>query len=70
MTVNVGKTDRLLRAALGVVLLLLAFASGLPRFEGGFVKYAAALVGVVMIVTAAIRMCPIYSIFGIKTCRT
>jgi len=70
MTVNVGKTDRLLRAALGVVLLLLAFASGLPLFEGGFVKYAAALIGVVMIVTAAIRMCPIYSIFGIKTCRT
>ncbi|MEH6647036.1 YgaP family membrane protein [Sulfitobacter sp.] len=69
MTVNVGTIDRLLRAALGVALLLLAFVSSLPLFDGGFVKYAAALIGVVMIVTAAIRMCPIYSIFGIKTCR-
>ncbi|UWR25531.1 DUF2892 domain-containing protein [Sulfitobacter sp. S223] len=68
MTVNVGTLDRYLRAALGVVLLILAFASGLPLFEGGFVKYAAVVIGLVMIVTAAIRICPLYSIFGIKTC--
>jgi hypothetical protein len=69
MTINVGTTDRILRAALGALLLFLAFFSGLPAFDAGIVKYVAAIVGVVMLVVAAVRMCPIYSIFGIKTCR-
>lgn len=69
MTINVGTIDRILRAALGVVLLYLAFFSGLHAFDAGIVKYGAAIVGVVMLVVAAVRMCPIYSIFGIKTCR-
>jgi hypothetical protein len=69
MTVNVGTVDRILRAALGVALLYLAFFSGLPAFELTAVKYGAALVGIVMMIVAAIRICPIYSIFGIKTCR-
>jgi hypothetical protein len=69
MTINVGTTDRILRAALGAVLLFLAFFSGLPAFDAGILKYGAAIVGVVMLVVAAVRMCPIYSIFGIKTCR-
>ena len=69
MTINVGTIDRILRAALGAVLLFLAFFSGLPAFDAGILKYGAAIVGVVMLVVAAVRMCPIYSIFGIKTCR-
>ena len=70
MITNVGPTDRILRALLGVVLLYLAFFSGLPAFDGGLLKYAAAVVGVVMLVVAAVRICPIYSIFGLKTSRS
>ena len=70
MTPNVGTIDRLLRAVVGVVLLYLAFASGLPLFEGAVFRYGAALIGVVMLITAAVRFCPLYSIIGIKTCRT
>lgn len=69
MTVNVGTIDRILRATLGVVLLYLAFFSGLPAFEGALVKYGAALVGVVMLGVAAVRICPVYSILGFKTCK-
>lgn len=69
MTVNVGTIDRIVRAILGVVLLYLAFGSGLPLFEGAVMKYGAALIGIVMLVVAAVRVCPIYSIFGLKTCR-
>jgi hypothetical protein len=69
MTANVGTIDRVLRAALGLVLLGLAFFSGLPLFESALVKYGAALIGVVMLATAAMRVCPLYSILGIKTCR-
>ena len=70
MTPNVGTVDRLLRALLGLVLLYLAFASGLPLFAAPLFKYGAAVIGVVMLVVAALRVCPIYSIFGIKTCRS
>jgi len=39
MTQNVGTIDRVLRAALGIVLIYLAFYSGLPLFEGTLMKY-------------------------------
>jgi len=58
MTTNVGTIDRILRAALGVVLLYLAFF-----------KYGAAVIGVVMLATSTLKLCPLYSIFGIKTCK-
>lgn len=70
MATNVGTVDRIIRAVLGLVLLYLAFFSGVPAFEAGALKWIAALVGVVMLVVAAVRVCPIYTIFGIKTCRT
>ena len=69
MTPNVGSLDRILRAVLGLGLLYFALLSGLPAFEGGLVKYGAILVGLVMLVVSATRVCPIYSIFGFKTCR-
>lgn len=69
MTTNVGTIDRIFRAALGAILLYLAFFSGIPAFDGSILKYGVAIVGIVMLVVAAVRMCPIYSIFGIKTCR-
>ena len=68
MTVNVGTLDRTLRALLGVALLALAFTSGLPLFESALVQYGAAAVGVVMLVVAATRSCPLYTILGVKTC--
>lgn len=70
MTKNVGTIDRIARAALGVVLLYLAFMSGLPLFDGAAFKYIAAAIGVVMLVVSATRICPIYSIFGIKSCKS
>ena len=69
MQANVGTIDRILRAALGAALLWLAFASGMPAFEAGALKWIAAAAGVVMLVVAAVRICPIYSIIGVRTCR-
>lgn len=69
MSTNVGTIDRVLRAALGIVLLYLAFFRGLPLFDGSLFKYGAAVVGVVMLATSTLKLCPLYSIFGIKTCR-
>ncbi|PWJ20546.1 YgaP family membrane protein [Jannaschia seohaensis] len=69
MTKNIGTIDRILRAALGLGLLYLALVSGLPLFEGSLAKYGAAAIGGVMLATSALRTCPLYSLFGFKTCR-
>lgn len=58
---NVGSTDKVIRYIIGVVLLILIFIiPGNLKFIG--------LIGVVPILTAAFSFCPLYSIFGIKTC--
>lgn len=69
MKTNVGTIDRILRATLGAVLLYLAFFSGLPLFAAPLYKYSAAAIGVVMLATATFKICPTYSIFGLKTCQ-
>jgi hypothetical protein len=69
MKTNVGKTDRILRIALAVVLFYLAFFSGMPSFASPLLKYGAVVVGIVMLATSVLRTCPIYSVLGIKTCK-
>lgn len=68
MMTNVGTIDRILRAALGAVLIFIAFFSGLPLFAAPLLKYGAAIVGVVMLATATLKVCPLYAVFGFKTC--
>jgi hypothetical protein len=54
---------------LSAVLLYLAFASGMQIFASPLFKYGAAIVGIVMLATSTLKMCPIYSILGLKTCK-
>lgn len=56
---NEGKVDRILRVALGLVVLSLVFVG--PQTAWGWV-------GAVPLVTGLIGNCPVYSIFGINTC--
>lgn len=69
MRSNVGTIDRIFRAALGIVFLYLAFFSGIPFFDTALYKYSAAVIGVVMLATSTFKLCPIYSLLGLKTCR-
>ncbi|SLN43025.1 hypothetical protein PSA7680_02143 [Pseudoruegeria aquimaris] len=64
MTKNMGTTDRLLRTLLGIVLLGAAMFGGLATG----LAVIAALVGAVMLLTASLRLCPLYSLLGLKTC--
>ena len=59
MTKNEGTLDRGLRIVLGLVLLSLVFIG--PQTWWG-------LIGIVPLVTGLMGNCPVYSIFGIKTC--
>ncbi|MGR3388886.1 YgaP family membrane protein [Sagittula sp.] len=60
-----GQTDRIVRAVLGVVLLILAFAA-----LAGVWAWIAGIVGVLMLATSAMGSCPPYSLLGINTCKT
>jgi len=69
MTKNVGTIDRFLRAVLGVILIALPFASGAALFQSGIATSIAVIVGIVMLATSTMRFCPMYRIFGIRTCK-
>jgi len=57
---NVGLIDRIIRIILGLILLSLFFL-----LDGG-IKYIS-IIGIVLLLTAFIKSCPIYSILGINS---
>lgn len=61
MKTNEGTVDRLLRVVAGLALIGLA-ATGTVGPWG--------YLGVVPLLTGAIGWCPLYTVLGIKTCRT
>lgn len=59
---NVGSIDKIIRVIIGLGLLSLFFIlEGNMRYLG--------LIGLVPLITALIGYCPLYSVFGIKTCK-
>ena len=62
MTMNIGTTERALRAVIGLGLLSLVFLlDGPARWWG--------LIGLVPLATAAMGWCPLYVPFGFSTRR-
>ncbi len=64
MTKNEGDLDRIVRAVAGVALLSAAFMLGV----GTAVQVVLGVVGAVLLVTAAAGFCPLYALFGVRTC--
>ncbi|GAB3546438.1 DUF2892 domain-containing protein [Noviherbaspirillum agri] len=62
MNANVGKSDKTIRLVMGVILLSLFFI-----LEGSF-KWIG-LVGIVPLATALMNWCPLYTVFGMSTCK-
>ena len=58
--VNVGGVDRLLRIILGIVLIALVFVG--PKTPWGWI-------GIMPLITGLFRMCPLYSLIGVNTCK-
>lgn len=59
MSCNVGGVDRMLRIAAGLVILALGVVGPLGWWG---------LVGLVPLATGVMRVCPAYSLLGIRTC--
>lgn len=68
MSANVGSIDRILRAIVGVVLIALVFVG--PVAAMGWPRIVVGVVGAVMLLTAAIRFCPAYTLIGVRTRRS
>lgn len=64
MTKNVGKTDKIVRIVLAVILAALDF------FEvvGGGFSWVLSVVAIVLLVTALVNFCPLYTLLGKNTC--
>ena len=60
MTRNEGTVDRTLRVVLGLVLIALALT-------GRFTPWG--WIGVIPLLTGLVGTCPLYSLFGINTCK-
>lgn len=63
MEKNVGMVDRIVRVVIGIILLY-AVATGMVQ---GIVMYVAGILGLMMLVTAALAYCPLYTIMKINT---
>jgi hypothetical protein len=57
---NVGTVDRIIRVIIGLVLISLVFVG--PQTPWGWL-------GVIPLFTAGISFCPLYRLFGIRTCK-
>ena len=57
-TANVGSADRIIRIILGAALIGLALTGMIGAWGW---------IGVVPLITAFLKFCPAYSIFGLKT---
>lgn len=65
MTVNLGTLDRIARALIGLACIALVFTG--PFAVAGWPRYALAIVGGILILTAAMKFCPLYRILGFKS---
>lgn len=69
MTANLGSIDRLLRLVIGIILLAAPFLAAGAFAGNAVLTYGAIAIGAILVVTALFRFCPIYRVFGWKTCR-
>jgi hypothetical protein len=65
MTRNMGTADRLLRAFVVAPAAIIAAILIGPGSIGGIILF---VVAGVMLVTAAVGVCPLYRVFGMTTC--
>ena len=68
-TANVGKIDRGLRFIGGVVLIAAPLSSSISILYNPVLQWLLPLVGLVLILTAFFRFCPLYRLIGASTCK-
>lgn len=65
MKKNVGNGDRFLRIMIGIIALILVIGNVVE----GTLMWIALTVGVIMVLTSSLQLCPLYALLGINTCK-
>jgi hypothetical protein len=65
MKKNMGNTDRIVRIAIAIVILLLYLAGYLD----GILAIILGILAVIFLLTSFVSFCPLYTLFGFSTCR-
>lgn len=61
---NESNQDRGIRAVVGIIALFVGLF-----VVGGFLRALLIIVGLVLVITAAVGFCPLYRLLGINTCK-
>jgi len=65
MKKNMGTTDRGIRTVIALVIAVLFFTNVIS----GTLGIVLAVVAGIFLLTSVVSFCPLYAIFGIKTCK-
>lgn len=66
MKKNMGGTDRVIRITIALVLVVLYYFGVI----GGTLAYILLALSAVFLLTSFISFCPLYTLFGMSTCKT
>lgn len=65
MKKNMGSADRILRIVVAVIVAILFFTGVIT----GLLATILLVLAVVFLLTSFVSFCPLYTLFGIKTCK-
>ena len=65
MKKNMSTTDRIIRVLVAALLAYLYFSG----IVGGVLGIILLIVGIVFLLTSVVAFCPLYALFGFKTCK-
>jgi hypothetical protein len=65
MKVNMGKSDKAIRVIIAIVIAVL-YWQGIIE---GTLAYILIALAVIFVLTSLISFCPLYTLFGISTCK-
>jgi hypothetical protein len=66
MKKNIGSTDKIIRMLVAALIGILLITNVIS----GTVGIVLVVVAAILLLTSFINFCPLYAIFGIKTCKT
>lgn len=67
---NVGSIDRMLRLFVGVILIATPYVVASELWINPLLRWGVPIVGLILVLTALVRFCPLYRIIGANTCKT
>lgn len=65
MKKNMGSTDKVVRVIVAIMVALLVYF----QIVTGTLAYILIAVATIFVLTSAVGFCPLYSLFGLNTCK-